>query len=108
METYSTIRPLSERFGRKDPLFIGYFTFIVLQIPVAIATNLPTVLVFRFLQGVAGSAPSSIIGGALADIWNPRERGFAVPCVAAFLMIGPVLGPIVRPSFTFQPFQFSY
>ena len=45
---------------------------------------------------MAGSAPSSIIGGALADIWNPRERGFAVPCVAAFLMIGPVLGPIVR------------
>ncbi|KAI9691750.1 MAG: Cercosporin MFS transporter ctb4 [Bathelium mastoideum] len=87
--------PLSERFGRKTPLFTGYLLFTVLQIPVAIATNLPTILVFRFLQGVAGSAPSSIIGGALADIWSPRERGFAVPCVAAFLMIGPVLGPIV-------------
>ncbi|KAI9695997.1 MAG: Cercosporin MFS transporter ctb4 [Bogoriella megaspora] len=87
--------PLSERYGRKNPLFVGYLLFILLQIPVALARNVPTILVFRFFQGVAGSAPSSIIGGALADIWSPRERGFAVPCVAAFLMIGPVLGPII-------------
>jgi MFS family permease len=87
--------PLSEHYGRKVPLLIGYICFALLQLPVAEAHSLAIIFIFRFLQGVFGSAPSAILSGTLADIWTPQQRGFAMPAVGSFLMIGPVLGPIV-------------
>lgn len=46
-------------------------------------------------KGVFGAAPSAILSGMLADIWTPKQRGFAMPCAATFLAIGPILGPTV-------------
>jgi hypothetical protein len=45
-----------------------------------------------------GAAPSAVLSGMLADIWTPKQRGFAMPAAATFLSIGPILGPIVRSS----------
>lgn len=88
-------RPLSELFGRKKPLLFGFTVFVLFQIPVAVATDVQSVMIFRFFQGVFGSAPQSIAGGALADIWTARERGFAVPMFAGSLFMGPIFGPVV-------------
>ncbi|GKT47433.1 citrinin biosynthesis cluster MFS transporter mrr1 [Colletotrichum spaethianum] len=87
--------PLSERYGRKRPLMTGYVTFALLQLPAANAQSLFTLFLFRFLQGTFGAAPSAILSGTLADIWTPKQRGFAMPCTGTFLMIGPVIGPMV-------------
>ena len=48
------------------------------QIPVAVAQNLETLFVCRFLGGVFGAAPLTIVGGAMADLWDPVDRGVAV------------------------------
>ena len=87
--------PLSELFGRKPPLFFGFTVFAIFQIPVAVAQNVYTIMVCRFLAGMFGSAPLAIIGGALADFWGPVERGFALGLFAGATFIGPVAGPIV-------------
>ena len=87
--------PLSELYGRKIPLFIGFFLFAIFQIPVAVARNLETIMLCRFFGGVFGSAPLGIIGGTLADFWGPVERGFALGLFAGATFIGPVAGPIV-------------
>lgn len=84
--------PFSELFGRMIPLFVGFFIFAIFQIPVAVAQNIETIIICRFLQGLAGCAPLTIVGGALADIWNPVERGIAVSIFAAATFIGPVAG----------------
>ena len=60
------------------PLFIGYGIFAMFQIPVAVAQNLETLFVCRFLGGVFGAAPLAIVGGAMADLWDPVDRGVAV------------------------------
>jgi MFS transporter, DHA1 family, multidrug resistance protein len=70
--------PLSELYGRKVPLFVGYAIFAIFQIPVAVAQNLETLFVCRFLGGVFGATPLAIVGGAMADIWDPVDRGVAV------------------------------
>ena len=67
----------------------------VLQIPVAVATNVETIMITRFLGGVFGCAPLAIVGGALADFWGPVDRGVAVAMFAAATFIGPVAGPIM-------------
>ncbi|KAI9742530.1 MAG: hypothetical protein M1818_003670 [Claussenomyces sp. TS43310] len=87
--------PSSELYGRKLPLFLSYAVFVIFQIPVAVARNLETVMLFRFLGGVASSGPPAIVGGYLADFFPPVERGLAVGVFAATTQLGPLLGPIV-------------
>jgi DHA1 family multidrug resistance protein-like MFS transporter len=92
--------PLSELYGRKYPLFIGFFIFAIFQIPVAVAQNLQTIMLCRFFGGVFGSAPLGIVGGQLTDFWGPLDRGVAMTIFAGATFIGPVAGPI---GFIFVP-----
>ncbi|KAM3082580.1 Citrinin biosynthesis cluster MFS transporter mrr1 [Clarireedia jacksonii] len=86
--------PGSEIFGRKIPLFFGYACFAIFQIPVAVAQNIQTIMICRFLGGCFASAPLAIVGGALADFFGPVDRGVAVCVFAAATFIGPIAGPI--------------
>lgn len=87
--------PSSELYGRKMPLFLSYAVFVIFQIPVAVARNVETIMLFRFLSGVASSGPPAIVGGYLADFFPPVERGLAVGVFAATTQLGPLLGPII-------------
>lgn len=53
--------PLSELYGRRNPLFVGFFIFAIFQIPVAVAQNLQTIFVCRFFGGLFASAPLAIV-----------------------------------------------
>ncbi len=77
------------------PLFCGYVAFAIFQIPVAVAQNVETIMLGRFLSGLCASAPLAVIGGALADMWDPIPRTYAVCAFAAGTFCGPVVGPIV-------------
>jgi MFS transporter, DHA1 family, multidrug resistance protein len=87
--------PASEVFGRRVPLFVGYLAFAVFQIPVAVAQNVETIMLGRFLGGFAASAPLAVVGGAMADIWGPIERAYGICVFAASAFSGPVAGPIM-------------
>jgi len=87
--------PMSEVIGRKPPLFIGFALFAIFQIPVALAQNIATICVGRFLGGFFASAPLAVVGGALADLWDPIPRAYAICVFAAGGFAGPVAGPIV-------------
>ncbi|KAJ6129062.1 Major facilitator superfamily domain general substrate transporter [Penicillium capsulatum] len=65
-------------------------------IPVAVAQNMQTILVSRFMVGVFGCSPLACMGGAMADIWNPLDRAVAIAMFAASTFLGPVMGPIDR------------
>ncbi|WOO76704.1 putative MFS-type transporter8 [Vanrija pseudolonga] len=87
--------PLSELLGRR-PLWIApWFVYILFNIPCALAPNIGCLLVSRFLCGFFGSAPLTLAGGTIADLWNPEERGFAIAIFAAAPYTGPVLGPLI-------------
>ncbi|OKL58194.1 hypothetical protein UA08_06654 [Talaromyces atroroseus] len=87
--------PFSELYGRKRPLFFGYVVFIIFQIPVAVAQNVETIMLSRFFIGFFGCSPLAIVGGVLADIWNPIDRGVAMAFFAGATFGGPTLGPIL-------------
>jgi DHA1 family multidrug resistance protein-like MFS transporter len=86
--------PMSEVLGRKPPLMFGFALFAIFQIPVALAQNITTICVGRFLGGFFASAPLAVVGGALADLWDPIPRSYAICIFAAGGFAGPVAGPI--------------
>lgn len=89
--------PMSELFGRKKPLFFGFFVFAIFQVATAVSQTLYSIMITRFFGGVFGSSPLAIVGGTLADMWGPVDRGVAVCVFAAATFVGPVLGK--NPSF---------
>jgi len=87
--------PLSELYGRRNPLMIGVFGFIIFQIPIGVATNLQTIFVCRFFGGAFGSAALAIVPGMAVDLFDPVERAVATMAYAAAVFAGPAVGPIV-------------
>ena len=61
----------------------------------ALAKNIETLLVTRFISGFFACAPLTNSGGVIADIWQAEKRGVAVSLFTASVFMGPVLGPIV-------------
>lgn len=87
--------PLSELYGRRVPLIIGTLAMCLFQVGVAVASNVYTIMICRFFAGVFGSAPLAVVGGALADFWDPIQRGVSVGIYSMCTFIGPVAAPII-------------
>lgn len=87
--------PFSEEFGRQIIYNTTLFIAIVFIVPCAVAQNIGTLLVARFISGVAFSAPMTLIGGSLSDIWKTEERGVAMAVFSAAPFLGPVMGPLI-------------
>lgn len=86
--------PLSEQFGRRYPLLIGYCLFTIFMMACALAPSFNALLVFRLLNGMAASAPIAIITGTFTDVFgDPTERGrtmawyMSVSSIAFFLLL---------------------
>ena len=51
-------------------------------------------IAFRFLAGLGGSAPFSIGGGVIGDLFDAEHRGQAVSIYWLAPLLGPVVGPV--------------
>ncbi|RWA04796.1 hypothetical protein EKO27_g10308 [Xylaria grammica] len=87
--------PLSEVYGRQVIYVSTLFVAVVFIIPCALAKNIATLLVGRAIDGIAFSAPITIIGGTLADLWRAEERGIPMAAFSAAPFVGPAVGPLV-------------
>ncbi|KAK2058812.1 major facilitator superfamily transporter [Colletotrichum caudatum] len=87
--------PLSEIYGRQIIYASTLLVAVVFIIPCALAKNLATLLVCRAIDGIAFSAPMTLVGGTLADLWRNEERGVPMAAFSAAPFIGPAIGPLV-------------
>lgn len=87
--------PLSEMFGRKPVYVSTLFVALIFEIPCALAPNVATLMVCRAIDGIAFSAPMTLVGGTLADLWKNEERGVPMAAFSAAPFLGPALGPLV-------------
>ncbi|EFX00211.1 major facilitator superfamily transporter multidrug resistance [Grosmannia clavigera kw1407] len=87
--------PLSEVYGRKIIYVSTLLVAVVFIIPCAVSKNIGTLLVCRFIDGIAFSAPMTLVGGTLADMWRNEERGVPMAAFSAAPFLGPAIGPLV-------------
>lgn len=86
--------PLSEMYGRLPIYHSCNVLFVIFTVACAVATNLDSLIVFRFLAGIAGSSPLTIGAGTLSDMIAQEKRGAAMAAWAMGPLLGPVVGPI--------------
>jgi MFS transporter, DHA1 family, multidrug resistance protein len=65
--------PVSDRFGRKPVIVFGLSLYIVTALLAAYATNIETLSIIRFVQGIA-AASGRILGVAIARDLYEREK----------------------------------
>jgi multidrug resistance protein len=87
--------PMSELFGRKPVYVVTFAIAVIFIVPCAVAQNIGTLLVCRLIDGIAFSAPMTLVGGTLADLWRNEERGVPMAFFSAAPFIGPAIGPLV-------------
>ena len=86
--------PLSEAIGRRAIYASTLLLAVIFIIPCAVAKNITTLLVCRAIDGIAFSAPITLVGGTLADLWRTEERGIAMAAFSAAPFLGPAIGPL--------------
>lgn len=87
--------PLSEIYGRRIIYASTLLIAVIFIIPEALAKNIGTLIVCRLIDGIAFSAPMTLVGGTLADLWRNEERGVPMAAFSAAPFIGPAIGPLV-------------
>ncbi|KAF2177119.1 MFS general substrate transporter [Zopfia rhizophila CBS 207.26] len=87
------LAPLSEMYGRLYLYHVNNVLFVIWTVACALAPNIPAMLIFRLMCGLAGSCSLTIGGGTITDVFVQQERGLAM----SLFSMGPILGPIVGP-----------
>ncbi|GAA6036911.1 hypothetical protein NBRC10512_001275 [Rhodotorula toruloides] len=87
--------PLSERYGRRLVFLVVWPPYIGFQIGCALAPNIGSLIVFRFLGGCFAASPLTNSGGVIADLWDAERRGDAMAIFALMPFAGPALAPII-------------
>lgn len=89
--------PLSEHpsIGRTYIYIATLTVFVILQIPTALATNLPGFLILRFISGFFASPTISTGGASLADVVCKADMPLGLGLWSLAAVCGPFLGPLV-------------
>ncbi|THW30071.1 MFS general substrate transporter [Aureobasidium pullulans] len=87
--------PLSEFYGRRPIYIASYAFFLIWLIPCAVAPNIATMLVARFLDGLSGSAFLSVAGGTVGDLFPKAQLSLPMAFYTAAPFVGPEIGPII-------------
>jgi DHA1 family bicyclomycin/chloramphenicol resistance-like MFS transporter len=87
--------PISDRFGRKPPLYFGFVLYALGSVGCAAATSLGMLMLMRVLQAL-GACAGFVIGRAIVrDRCEPHEAARAFATLMAVVAIGPIIAPML-------------
>jgi MFS family permease len=86
---------LADRYGRLRVLLPGLVVFTIAGVACVFATNLPSLIVLRVVQGIGASAIGSINVTLIGDLFVDRQRTAAMGLNASVLSIGTAAYPAV-------------
>ncbi len=87
--------PLSDSFGRKPIVYMGFGLFAVASIICVFAPSLEIMIVGRVLQGIGLSAPRTIAISIIRDIYKGDYMARIMSFVTAFFILIPVVAPAI-------------
>jgi DHA1 family bicyclomycin/chloramphenicol resistance-like MFS transporter len=86
--------PLSDMWGRKLPLYLGIGIFALASIGCALATDIHTLIAFRFIQGIGGAAGMVIPRAVVRDMHTGVEAARLMSLLMLVFSISPILAPL--------------
>jgi DHA1 family bicyclomycin/chloramphenicol resistance-like MFS transporter len=87
--------PLSDRFGRKPPLYAGLTLYIAASIACAYAPSIDAMIVLRFVQAASGCAGIVIARAIVRDLVEGIEAARAFSSLILVMGVAPILAPLL-------------
>lgn len=92
--------PLSDRYGRRMPLLVAMWLFLVSTVFCLFAQDIQQFVVFRLVQGVAGAGGIVISRSVATDKYSGKDLAKMLAVIGAINGVAPVVAPIIGGVFT--------
>lgn len=86
--------PISDMFGRKPPLYFGMGLFAICSVGCAIAPDVQTLIVLRFLQGLGAAAGMVIPRAIVRDLHTGKDAAKLMSLLMLVFSVSPILAPL--------------
>lgn len=86
--------PVSDMVGRKPPLYFGLIVFAAASVGCALAPNIETLVVFRFLQGLGAAAGMAIPRAVVRDLHTGHAAARMMSLLMLVFSVSPILAPL--------------
>ena len=87
--------PITDRFGRKPPLYASLVLFIASSLACAMAPSVRWMAVFRLLQAVGACGGSVISRAMVRDLFPPEDMRKIFSMLVLVLGVSPVIAPLI-------------
>ncbi|ABI77639.1 drug resistance transporter, Bcr/CflA family [Hyphomonas neptunium ATCC 15444] len=87
--------PITDRFGRRAPLFIGLIGYVLTALLCIMAHSFWALLAARFLQGVFSSGARTVASAVVRDLFAGRSMASFMSLVMTIFMIVPIIAPTI-------------
>ncbi|MCV3316000.1 multidrug effflux MFS transporter [Pediococcus ethanolidurans] len=89
------VGPLSDHFGRRMPLSIGFAIFALTSVLIMIVHSIVLFLILRFIQGLAGSAGQVLSRAVARDLFSGKELTKFFALLMGVNGVFPIISPII-------------
>jgi DHA1 family bicyclomycin/chloramphenicol resistance-like MFS transporter len=86
--------PLTDRFGRKPPLYVGMLVYTFSSGACALATSVQALTALRLLQSLGACAGSVISRAMVRDLFPPEETRRVYSALILVMGVSPLLAPL--------------
>ena len=87
--------PVSDRYGRRPVLLAGLTIYALMGVVCLLAETLSTLLIARFVQGVAACAGPVAARAIVADVYEGPSAQRAMSIVTAGMGVAPIAAPMI-------------
>ncbi|MGO4304370.1 Bcr/CflA family multidrug efflux MFS transporter [Cupriavidus sp. RAF12] len=87
--------PISDRFGRKPPLYIGLTLYGLAAAGCALAGSAESLMLWRFLQALGGCTGLVVSRAVIRDRLEAHESARAFSSLMLVMGLAPILAPII-------------
>ncbi len=87
--------PLSDSFGRKPIVYIGFSIFTIGSIVCVLSHSLEVMVLGRILQGIGLAAPRTIAIAVIRDMYKGDYMAKIMSFVTTFFILVPVIAPVM-------------
>lgn len=87
--------PLLDRFGRKNPLYVGMVLYIAASIGCFFVNSIEQLIVFRFVQAIGSCAATVAAMAMVRDIFPLKDNAKVFALLILILGVSPMIAPTV-------------
>ncbi|MCC5927804.1 MAG: multidrug effflux MFS transporter [Cyclobacteriaceae bacterium] len=87
--------PLLDRFGRKKPLYVGLFIYILASLACVLTNTVESLIFMRFIQALGGCVGMVAANTLVRDLFPVNKTAQAFSLVILVIAVSPMIAPAV-------------